>query len=158
MLTQVFTWGTARGTRLPGGIVAAGKTGTSNDTRDSWFAGFTGSHLAVVWVGYDDNRTTGLTGGSGALPVWTDLMGALRTTSWEPSIPETLEDRYIEYYTGLETRPECSPDAVPVPLPTGTPLTPRADCAALAAAAAQPGSPPSGIVDKVKSLIDKVIH
>lgn len=48
----------------------AGKTGTSNERRDSWFAGWTGSHLGVVWLGYDDNRPTGLTGASGALPVW----------------------------------------------------------------------------------------
>jgi penicillin-binding protein 1B len=158
MLTQVFTFGTARGARLPGGIVAAGKTGTSNDTRDSWFAGFTGSHLAVVWVGYDDNRITGLTGGSGALPVWTDLMSALRTTSWEPSMPETLEDRWIDYYTGLESRADCGAEVLPVAVPIGLPLPPRADCAPLAAGAAAPATAPSGIVERVKSLFDKVTH
>jgi len=57
-------------THLPRGTVVAGKTGTSFDTRDSWFAGFTGSYLAVVWVGYDDNRATGLTGAAEGLPVW----------------------------------------------------------------------------------------
>ena len=64
MLMLVPTHGTAReaAARLPPGLVIAGKTGTSSDTRDSWFAGFTGSYLAVAWVGYDDNRETGLTG------------------------------------------------------------------------------------------------
>jgi penicillin-binding protein 1B len=159
MMTEVLVRGTAAGARLPGGVVAAGKTGTSNDTRDSWFAGFTGTHLAVVWVGYDDNRVTGLTGGSGALPIWTELVGGLRPTSWEPSMPEILENRWIEYYTGLETTPECSLDAIQVPVVSGVPLTPRADCAGLALpVGAQSSTPASGIVDRVKNLLDKVIR
>ena len=158
MMTEVLIRGTARGARLPPGLVAAGKTGTSNDTRDSWFAGFTGAHLAVVWVGYDDNRVTGLTGGSGALPVWADVMSSLRTASWEPSMPETLEDRWIDYYLGTETLPECTPDAVAIAVQRGLPLPPSANCAALGAGATQPGEPGSGIVDRVKSLIDRVIR
>ncbi len=55
----------------------AGKTGTSNDGRDSWFAGFTGNLLAVVWIGNDDNAALDLTGSSAALPVWIDLMRRL---------------------------------------------------------------------------------
>jgi penicillin-binding protein 1B len=68
MLMLVTTHGTARdvSSHLPKGMVVAGKTGTSSDTRDSWFAGFTGSYIAVAWVGYDDNRVTGLTGAAGA--------------------------------------------------------------------------------------------
>ena len=54
---------------LPANLVVAGKSGTSSDLRDNWFAGFSGSHVAVVWVGYDDNLPTGFTGSSGALPV-----------------------------------------------------------------------------------------
>ncbi|SMF49326.1 penicillin-binding protein 1B [Pseudobacteriovorax antillogorgiicola] len=53
---------------------AAGKTGTSNDKRDSWFAGFTGDKLSVVWMGRDDYAKTPLTGSSGALQVWARLM------------------------------------------------------------------------------------
>jgi len=53
---------------------AAGKTGTTDDTRDAWFVGFTPEILALVWVGYDDNAKTGLTGAAGALPIWVDLM------------------------------------------------------------------------------------
>ncbi|MCB1626185.1 MAG: penicillin-binding protein 1B [Xanthomonadales bacterium] len=54
-------------------VDSAGKTGTSDDLRDSWYAGFTGEHLGVVWVGRDDNSSSGKTGSSGALPVWEEL-------------------------------------------------------------------------------------
>lgn len=53
---------------------AAGKTGTTDDTRDAWFVGFTPEVLTLVWVGYDDNAKTGLTGATGALPIWVDVM------------------------------------------------------------------------------------
>ena len=86
---------------LPPTLVVAGKTGTSNDYRDSWFAGFSGGHLIIVWMGHDDNTPTGLTGTTGALPVWTRLMGSISTNSFEPLMPEDVEDRWIEYYTGL---------------------------------------------------------
>jgi penicillin-binding protein 1B len=58
-------------------VDSAGKTGTSDDLRDSWYAGFTGEHLAVVWVGQDDNSSSGKTGSSGALLVWEELFAEL---------------------------------------------------------------------------------
>ena len=48
----------------------AGKTGTTNDGRDAWFAGFTGNRVGVIWVGRDDDRPANLTGSSAALPLW----------------------------------------------------------------------------------------
>lgn len=74
-MQQVVAEGTGRyaNSRLPQ-LQLAGKTGTTNDWRDSWFAGFSGSTLAVVWIGRDDNGSTGLTGNTGALRVWTQLM------------------------------------------------------------------------------------
>jgi len=62
-----------------GPLQAAGKTGTSNDSRDSWFAGYTGDHLAVVWVGNDKNLPTGLYGATGAMRVWSALFTKLPT-------------------------------------------------------------------------------
>jgi penicillin-binding protein 1B len=130
MLIQVFERGTARPARnaLPPGLVVAGKTGTSNDYRDSWFAGFSGGHVIVVWMGHDDNATTGLTGTSGALQAWTRLMASISTTSFEPLMPEAVEDRWIDYYSGLETSPYCSGSAVSLPFDLGTVLNPSPAC------------------------------
>lgn len=75
MMKQTLLSGTARSVRAHGfNMIAAGKTGTTSETKDSWFAGFTPNVLAVVWVGYDDNTPSGLTGASGALPIWARFM------------------------------------------------------------------------------------
>src|SRR5207244_2261340 len=72
LMESVINNGTAAGVRSRGfTLPAAGKTGTSHD---GWFAGFTSNLLAVVWVGYDDDRDLRLTGGASALPVWTEFM------------------------------------------------------------------------------------
>jgi len=78
-LQGVFRRGTAEtmAARLGPHLPLAGKTGTTNDLRDSWFAGYGDDLVGVVWLGYDDNRDTGLTGASGALRVWTELMDSL---------------------------------------------------------------------------------
>jgi penicillin-binding protein 1B len=150
MLTLVTTRGTGRGAsaRLPPGTIIAGKTGTSSDTRDSWFAGFTGSYLAVVWVGYDDNRVTGLTGAAGALPVWADTIASLNSASFQPAPPEQVEDRWIGFADGLETTPGCSADAVAVALPRGTALPGKPGCY----------SSPPGTLDKIKAWLKTTIH
>ena len=85
--------------------MVAGKSGTSSDYRDSWFAGFSGSHLVVVWVGYDDNQPTGFTGSAGALPVWARVMAGLGTRSWDSAMPEILAEVQLEYPTGCAPRP-----------------------------------------------------
>jgi penicillin-binding protein 1B len=72
---------------LPKELGVAGKTGTTDDLRDSWFAGFSGDRLAVVWLGMDDNRPIKLSGGSGALLVWGDIMRKLRTQPLQPARP-----------------------------------------------------------------------
>ena len=76
MMKQILVTGTARSLSLWRGFTrpAAGKTGTTNETKDAWFVGFTPHVLTLVWVGYDDNRSIGLTGASGALPIWSDFM------------------------------------------------------------------------------------
>jgi len=69
--------GSSLSRNLSPSLHTAGKTGTSDDLRDSWFAGFTGDRLAVVWLGTDDNKPIGLTGSSGALVVWGSVMAGL---------------------------------------------------------------------------------
>ena len=130
MLIEVMERGTGRAARrtLPAGLVVAGKTGTSNDYRDSWFAGFSGSHLAVVWMGHDDNSETGLTGTTGALAAWSKFMSTITTTSFDPLMPEGLDDRWIDYYSGLETSPFCDEDAVNLPFRYGTVLPASLEC------------------------------
>lgn len=74
-----------------GRLKPAGKTGTSNDSRDSWFAGWTGDHLAVVWVGNDANQSTGLYGATGGMRVWSNLFARL------PSAPLQVDNDGIEW-------------------------------------------------------------
>lgn len=105
-LQTVVTSGTARALLAQGlgGLSSAGKTGTSNDSRDSWFAGYTGDHLLVVWVGNDQNLPTGLYGATGGMRVWADTFRRL------PSAPLRLSDAGIEWrwvLDGLSTDPEC---------------------------------------------------
>ena len=130
MLIEVMERGTGRAAKrqLPSDLVVAGKTGTSNDYRDSWFSGFSGSHLVVAWVGHDDNSPTGLTGTTGGLAVWSRLMGSIATSSFEPLLPESLEHRWIDYFSGLETSPYCNGSAVSLPFDVGTLLEPAPDC------------------------------
>ena len=78
MLQSVISDGTGRSAQsLERGDIG-GKTGTTNDTKDAWFAGFGGDITAVSWVGYSQFRTLGTneTGGRAALPIWRDFMGA----------------------------------------------------------------------------------
>jgi penicillin-binding protein 1B len=56
----------------------AGKTGTTNDRRDNWFAGYSPDRVTVVWVGYDDNSRTNLSGAKAALPIWSRFTAAVR--------------------------------------------------------------------------------
>ena len=130
MLVQVMERGTGRAARayLPSGLVVAGKSGTSSDYRDSWFAGFSGSHLAVVWIGHDDNSPTGLTGSSGSLPVWSRVMSQLNTTSWSAPMPETLQETWFEFPTGLGARPGCGEEIISMPIPKGTQLPVAPGC------------------------------
>jgi penicillin-binding protein 1B len=80
-LQQAAASGTARRLQADGlgWLKPAGKTGTSNDSRDSWFAGWSGGHLAVVWIGNDGNLPTALNGATGAMRVWSALFRQLPT-------------------------------------------------------------------------------
>jgi penicillin-binding protein 1B len=152
MLVEVMDRGTGRAARalLPAQLVVAGKSGTSSDFRDSWFAGFSGSHLVVVWVGYDDNAPTGFTGSSGALPVWAHIMAGLGTSSWSAPIPESLAEVHIEYPTGLRVVPGCSEDIVAVVVPGGTVLPAKPGCGF------PEGTP--GLLQRAQQWVQGLVH
>jgi penicillin-binding protein 1B len=130
MLELVIEHGTGRSAQaiLPPNLVVAGKSGTSSELRDSWFAGFSGSHASVVWIGYDDNRPTNFTGSAGALQVWARLLAGLDTTSRNAPLTESLVSVPIEFATGLRAEPTCGDDVVTVAVPVGVELPWRAGC------------------------------
>lgn len=129
-LQAVTREGTARSiyNRLPGGLNVAGKTGTSNDQRDSWFAGFAGDRMAVVWLGLDDNGKLPFTGSGGALRVWTDLMVKEKPQSFMAIQPEGVDYHWIEEQTGLQSAEQCE-GVRQIPFITGTAPQEYADCA-----------------------------
>lgn len=132
-LQGVVREGTARQLKnyLPAEINAAGKTGTTDELRDSWFAGFTGDRVAVVWVGNDENQNTGLTGSSGAMTVWGDMMSRLRPEPLVPPLPENIERIYISVESGLRADKDCA-GALELPFIKGSAPEKFAPCASVA--------------------------
>ncbi|MEM7564856.1 MAG: penicillin-binding protein 1B, partial [Pseudomonadota bacterium] len=98
------------------GKTLAGKTGTTNDARDSWFAGFSQRQLAVVWMGRDDNQPVHLTGSSGALRLWADIMALQGFESFELGRDKGLKWHYIDPENGGRTREQCA-NSVLLPFP-----------------------------------------
>lgn len=128
-LQEVAREGTARSVynTLPANLNVAGKTGTSDDQRDSWFAGFTGDRLAVVWLGRDDNGPLPFTGSGGALRIWTELMRRERPEPFIATRPEGVEYVWIDEATGLRSDPRCE-GARPLPFLPGTAPERSVDC------------------------------
>ncbi|HHX8671825.1 penicillin-binding protein 1B [Vibrio alginolyticus] len=80
-----------------GWAALAGKTGTSNDNRDSWFVGVDGREVTTIWLGRDDNKPVNLTGSSGALRVYAEYL--------KQRIPERLELPWPREITTLGFKP-----------------------------------------------------
>ena len=93
---------------IPKDTVLAGKTGTSNGQRDSWFAGFGGNYLTVVWIGLDDNGEMPITGSSGALKLWSHIMANIGVTSFAYTQPDNVVYRWTDPATGLLTDEHCA--------------------------------------------------
>lgn len=108
-------------------IKVAGKTGTSDDLRDSWFAGFSGDKVAVVWTGFDDNRASGLTGSSGAMRIWSRLMHDIASTSFEVVLPERIKMHRIDRESGLLAGKQCK-NAIELPFINGSEPDSHAEC------------------------------
>jgi len=142
-MMEVTRSGTARSLQsvLPPQMQVAGKTGTTDDLRDSWFAGFSGSHLGVVWLGIDDNKPTGLTGASGALKVWGDVFRHLDGTPLEPLPNDHIEYHWIDTATGLISQQGC-PGAVYLAFIQGTAPEKKIECAG------------GGVRERIDSTVD----
>lgn len=120
-MKRTMSEGTGRSVynQLPRSLALAGKTGTSNDSRDSWFAGFSQDVLAVVWLGRDDNGPTPLTGATGALQVWTDFMRKADPLPLDMPVPDNVVQAWIDANTGQGTDPSC-PNAIQMPYIRGS--------------------------------------
>ena len=116
-LQQVMSSGTGKSAynTFPTSLELAGKSGTTNDTRDSWFAGYSGNYAAVVWLGLDDNKITGLTGSSGALPVWINVMKQLRQKPVNLRQPDDVQWHWLDSNTGELSAAGCA-GAIHIPL------------------------------------------
>jgi penicillin-binding protein 1A len=109
MMTSVVQEGTAtKAASLK--IPIAGKTGTSNEARDTWFIGFTPDYIIGVWIGYDDNRPMGgkETGGTTAVPVFVDIMKGMQQPAKQFAKPAHVIETVIDRETGL-VAPEGAP-------------------------------------------------
>jgi penicillin-binding protein 1B len=127
-LIDVTKYGTARRLSDRLSIQVAGKTGTSDDLRDSWFAGFSGDVMAVVWTGYDDNRPTTLTGSSGAMKIWGNLFKEVAYKSYQvPEIPGLVRS-LVNAKDGLLTEKACE-NAVELLFIEGSQPQQTSDCA-----------------------------
>ncbi len=85
----------------------AGKTGTTDDFRDSWFAGFSGNYVSVVWVGRDDNESTGLSGARGALRIFGRVMADLGLNAVNRPAPAEVTSFRIDPASGLLADEYC---------------------------------------------------
>ncbi|GAB4241973.1 MAG: penicillin-binding protein 1B [Deltaproteobacteria bacterium] len=106
----VLERGTAKTARMMGiDFPASGKTGTTDDNRDSWFVGFTPDVVCAVWVGYDSGADTGLPGAKGALPIWARFVRALYPAGGPVPLrpPEGIETADIDPESGFLATTAC---------------------------------------------------
>jgi penicillin-binding protein 1B len=131
---------------LPGTLNLAGKSGTTNDSRDSWFAGFSQDLLAIVWMGRDDNGKTPFTGATGALQIWTSFMKKADPLPLDMAMPDNVVQAWVNASTGEGTDASC-PNAVQMPYIRGSEPQPGPTCGGAAA-------PADSVMDWVKGWLN----
>ena len=131
---------------LPSSLNLAGKSGTTNDSRDSWFAGFSQDLLAVVWMGRDDNGKTPFTGATGALQVWTSFMKKADPLPLDMAMPDNVVQAWVNASTGQGTDASC-PGAVQMPYIRGSEPQPGPTCGG-------PTAPADSVMDWVKGWLN----
>ncbi len=152
MMKDVIRLGTAQRAAQLGRNDIAGKTGTTNDQRDAWFAGYSPAVATVAWVGFDDTRPLGNaeTGGRAALPMWIDFMrAALQDVPDRPlEQPPGLVSVRIDPGTGLQAEPGEHDAMFETFFADNVPST-RATAPTSDAAGTQPGAAPSAIPEQL---------
>jgi penicillin-binding protein 1A len=122
MLQDVIRIGTAAHAKQLGRLDIAGKTGTTNDSRDAWFNGYVPGFVTIAWLGFDSSKSLGAseTGGETALPVWMDFMREALKDIPESSfpLPSGLSTTRIDPYSGSRTS-ASNPNAVFEVFPPG---------------------------------------
>lgn len=130
-LTRVVADGTARALpRMLGtGVDVAGKTGTTNDRRDSWFVGYTRNRLAVTWVGEDDNSPAGVSGSNAAMRLWARYFRDVPIEPVDLRLPDGAHWAWVDRRTGALSAEACG-DAVMLPFVDGSEPRARTPCLA----------------------------
>ena len=131
-LKMVVRQGTAvgLGRSFRAGLNLAGKTGTTDDFRDSWFVGYSANLLTVVWVGRDDNQPVNLSGASGAMRVWEAVMSRLNLEKSKPAQNNNIVTVSIDPGTGLVANQRC-PERLNLPFIKGSEPEGFAPCSGL---------------------------
>lgn len=147
-MQRVMREGTGRSVYnvLPASLNLAGKSGTTNDSRDSWFAGFSQDLLAVVWLGRDDNGKTPFTGATGALQVWTSFMRKADPLPLDMAQPDNVVQVWVNAATGEGSDAGC-PNAVQMPYIRGSEPAPGPACGG-------PAAPAQEVMDWVKGWLN----
>ena len=152
-MQQTFERGTARGysSKDIQSWNAGGKTGTSDDQRDSWFVGFAGETLVLVWLGFEDNRQTPLTGRTGAFQVWKNFIDDIKPVSKQKTVLPRINYVWTDMNDGLLSGKKCK-NSLLVPFIEGTEpnITPsvRKKCSN------RNENPSEGLLDKLKEVFE----
>ena len=128
-LTRVVEEGTAQALHglLGNNTVIAGKTGTTNERRDSWFVGYTRDRVAVSWVGLDDNRPASVTGANAAMRIWARLFRSLPIEGLDLRMPDGANFVWVDKQQQALTDPSC-PGAEQIPFIEGSEPQKKTQC------------------------------
>jgi penicillin-binding protein 1B len=158
-MMEVMRSGTGRSAarRLADAGSMAGKTGTTDDLRDSWFAGYGRNRLTVVWVGRDDNASAGLTGAGAALPIWSDVMAAASARPLAEQAPPGVQWSSVDMEQGRRFRTPCAefPQMLPFLAAPAAQQPPEAACGATAVAATEAAGRGGTVVDSLQRWIEE---
>ncbi len=155
-LQRVMDEGTGRAVLASplAGLRPAGKTGTTNELRDSWFAGFTGEHLAVVWLGRDDNRPIDLTGAGGALAVWMKVLAAIQSAPLVLTEPPGITWQRFNRQT---LRPVILGDSLLLPVVAAPTQVPAVEGLPQPERSRPPPAPGKGLIDSIRGLLRQTL-